>query len=76
MPKTLADWNKLWTTAGGRRFVLALGAGCTTTILQWFGKLDAAGTTYAMVVIATVGSFITGNTIEAIKTRQNNETQN
>lgn len=47
--------------SGGRRFILALGAGITTTMLQWAGKLDAAGSTYAMVVIATVAAYITGN---------------
>lgn len=50
--------------SGGRRFVLALGSGITTTILQWSGKLDPAGTTYAMVVIATVAAYITGNTLQ------------
>jgi hypothetical protein len=48
-------------TAGGRRFLLTLGAGCTATLLQWFGKLDAAGSTYSMIVIGTVGAFIAGN---------------
>ena len=50
--------------SGGRRFVLALGSGITTTVLQWAGKLDPAGTTYAMVVIATVAAYITGNTVQ------------
>ena len=51
-------------STGGRRFVLALGSGITTTVLQWAGKLDPAGTTYAMVVIATVAAYITGNTVQ------------
>lgn len=55
-------------TLGGRRFLLALGAGVMTTVLQWFGKLDAAGTTYAIVIGSTVAAFITGNVAESIKT--------
>ena len=55
-------------TSGGRRFVLAMGAGITTTVLQWFGKLDPAGNTYMLVVIGTVAAYITGNTTQKVKT--------
>jgi len=51
-------------TSGGRRFLLALGSGVTTSVLQWFGKLDPAGSTYAMVIIGTVAAYITGNTLQ------------
>lgn len=54
-------------TSGGRRFLLALGSGVSTTLLQWFGKLDPAGSTYAMVVIGTVAAYITGNVTQKIK---------
>jgi hypothetical protein len=53
-------------TSGGRRFVMAMGAGIATTGLQWFGKLDPAGSTYAMVIIGTVAAYITGNTAQRI----------
>lgn len=49
-------------TIGGRRFLLAAGAGVMTTLLQWFGKLDPGGNTYMLVVIGCVGSYIAGNT--------------
>jgi hypothetical protein len=54
-------------TSGGRRFLLAIGSGVSTTLLQWFGKLDPAGSTYAMVVIGTVGAYVMGNTYQKVK---------
>ena len=47
--------------SGGRRFLLALGSGVATTALQWFGKLDPAGTAYGLTIAATVAAYITGN---------------
>lgn len=49
------------TKLGGRKFLLALGAGMMTTLLQWFGKLDPAGLAYVAVITGTVGAFILGN---------------
>lgn len=43
---------------------MAMGAGISTTVLQWWGKLDAAGSTYAMVIIGTVAAYITGGTYQ------------
>lgn len=53
-----------FTKFGGRRFVISMGAGIMTTVLQWFGKLDPAGTTYALVIAATVGAYIAGGTVD------------
>lgn len=49
---------------GGRRFLLALGAGISTTVLQWFGKLDPAGMAYGLTIGGTVAAYITGNVQE------------
>jgi len=46
---------------------MAMGAGITATILQWFGKLDPAGNSYVLLVIGTVASYIGGNTAQKIK---------
>lgn len=51
-------------TIGGRRFLLTFLTGTGSALLQWFGKLDPAGSTYALVVIGTVSAFITGNVLE------------
>ena len=58
--------RQLIENVGGRRFIATVGAGVVTSILQWFGKLDPAGTTYAMVILGTVGVFITGNTAQKV----------
>lgn len=48
-----------------RKFLLAVISGTTATALQLWGKLDAAGSTYAMIVVGTVGAYIAGNVVEA-----------
>ena len=59
-------------TVGGRRFILTMGAGITTTALQWFGKLDVAGNTYMLVIIGTVGAYIAGNTTQKVRDASSN----
>lgn len=58
------------TRLGGRRFLLTLGCGMATTLLQYLGKLDPAGSTYALVVVGTVGAYITGDTFQQVKRPQ------
>lgn len=61
--------------AGGRRFIMAMGAGITSTVLQWFGKLDAAGSNYVLLVIGTVGAYIAGNTWQKTKATTKDEAE-
>lgn len=46
---------------------MAMGAGITSTVLQWFGKLDPAGNSYVLLVLGTVAAYITGNTVQKTK---------
>ncbi len=52
---------------GGRRFLMTSAVLFTATVLQWFGKLDPSGTTYAAIVIGCVAAYITGNTAQKVK---------
>lgn len=56
--------------AGGRKFLATVGCGAMTAFLQWDGKLDTAGNTYMLVIIATVGAFITGNVMQKKHTEE------
>lgn len=51
---------------GGRRFLLVFLTSVATTVLTWFTKID--GATYSLVTIGICGAYITGNTIQKIKT--------
>ena len=62
--------RELMENVGGRRFVVTVGAGVMTSLLQYLGKLDPAGSTYAMVIIGTVGAYIAGNTTQKVKAPQ------
>lgn len=46
-------------TIGGRRYVLVWAVYVGSSVLLWFGKLDSAN--YAMLMVATVAAYITGN---------------
>lgn len=55
-----------WVEAiGGRRFLLALGAGIMSSILVWFTKISSE--TYQWVILGTVGAFISAATWQKTK---------
>lgn len=52
-------------TSGGRRYVMAMGAGITCTVLVWFGKITPE--VFQWTVLGTVAAYITGNTFQKVK---------
>lgn len=56
---------------GGRRFLLSCASLIVVTVLQWFGKLDPAGSSYAMIVIGVIGVYVGGNVMERKHERRN-----
>lgn len=61
-PQQLKDWL---SAAGGRRFLITLGAGLVHTTLLICRVLSQSN--YLTLTIATVGAYITANTIEKVK---------
>ncbi len=56
---------KIIENLGGRRFMMSMLIGISTTLLTYFAKID--GPTYSLVILGTVGAYITGNTIQKVK---------
>jgi hypothetical protein len=56
--------EKLISSAGGRKFLVVVGAGIVTTILCATGIVTES--VYETVVIGIVGLFITGNVVQAV----------
>lgn len=61
-PKRLAEWIYC---AGGRRFLMTVGAGVVNTGLFVCKCLSESG--YINLTMATVGSYLAANTIEGWK---------
>jgi len=57
--------NSLFSTMGGRRFVLALISEAGTFVLAWAGKID--GNAYTLATLGIVGAYIAGNTTQKVK---------
>ena len=54
-----------FNTVGGRKFVVTVLCNIVSTILLWFGKLDASN--FALLVGGVTAAYITGGTIENVK---------
>ena len=59
---------------GGRRFLLALVSCITSTVLQWWGKLDPAGSSYTLLILGTLGAYIGPSTFQRVKGAQDGYT--
>ena len=60
--KAVAD---LIENSGGRRFIMAMGAGISCTVLVWYGKITPE--VFQWTVLGTVAAYITGNTFQKTK---------
>lgn len=56
--------RQMLENAGGRRFVMAMGAGISCSVLVWFGKITPE--VFQWTVIATVAAYIAGNTTQKV----------
>jgi uncharacterized membrane protein YeaQ/YmgE (transglycosylase-associated protein family) len=61
-PEQFTAWRE---ALGGRRFFLTLGAGIVSTGLVWFEVIDQG--TFLTLILGTVGAYITGATMQALK---------
>lgn len=52
-------------TIGGRRFLLTVAAQVSANVLVWADKIS--DNVYSVVVLATVGAYIAGNTVQKVK---------
>jgi hypothetical protein len=59
--------GRLISASGGRTFVLTVGCGLVTSVLQWFGKLDPSGSQFSVVIVSTVGAYIAANAVQRVK---------
>jgi len=62
-----------FTAWGGRRFLLTVGAGIVYTGLLIFGKLDGAA--YVTLQVATVGFYISANTVQKVRAKSPEEAE-
>lgn len=51
---------------GGRRFLLTVATQVSVTVLVWFGKIS--DDVFSVLILGTVAAYITGNTVQKIKT--------
>lgn len=57
---------KIIENLGGRRFIMSMLVGISCTVLTYLSKID--GGTYSIVILGSIGAYITGNTIQKVKT--------
>jgi hypothetical protein len=51
-------------SVGGRKFLITTITGFAATLLQYMGKLDPVGSTYALIMIGICGAYVTGDVAE------------
>lgn len=67
-----AQITQQWLTAlGGRRFIMTMGCGVVCAVLVWFAKISDS--IFRDIIIATVATYIAGNTYQKVKGGDGNE---
>jgi len=64
--------EKALVNVGGRRFILVAATLLLCVALTWIGKID--GNILRDIVIGIVGIYVTGNTVQKVKTTKSTTT--
>jgi integral membrane sensor domain MASE1 len=62
-----------FTSVGGRRFAMTMGAGITSTVLVWFGKITPE--VYSNIIMWTVAAYIAGGTVDNTMGKKTKESE-
>lgn len=59
----------MFLSVGGRKYLITLLSHAVSTLLLWYGKLDASS--YSTIILGTTAAYIAGNTYQKTKGTNN-----